>query len=304
MTWLDDDTPALRSSGLGKRYGHKWALEDCSFSVPRGRVTALVGPNGAGKTTLLRLLVGLTSPSAGEAEVLGRRPAQREDFLSSVGYLAQDVPLYSRLTAEEHLGIGAHLNHRWDGPGARERLERLRIPMNRAVAKLSGGQRAQVGLGLALAKRPQMLLLDEPVAALDPLARREFLSSLTEAVAESDLSVILSSHLLHDLERVCDHVILLSESHTQLCDDIENVLVSHRMLVGPRRSVSDIERSIHVIKATHTSNQSRLVVRLDGPVLDPSWAISEVGLEDVILAYMSQEASVPENHLSVMGGAA
>jgi ABC-2 type transport system ATP-binding protein len=299
-----DETPALRSVGLGKRYGTKWALQDCSFSVPRGRVTALVGPNGAGKTTLLRLLVGLSSPSTGEAAVLGRQPTQSEDFLSSIGYLAQDVPLYGRLTAQEHLGIGAHLNRAWDGTGATERLESLRIPMNRPVAKLSGGQRAQIGLGLALAKRPQILLLDEPVAALDPLARREFLSSLTQAVAESDLSVILSSHLLHDLERVCDHVILLSESRTQLCDDIDDVLASHRMLIGPRKSTPDLERSIHVVKATHTANQSRLVARLDGPVLDPFWEISEVGLEDLILAYMGQESSGHGSHLSAMGGAA
>ena len=168
-----DGTPVLRAAGLGKCYGSTWALEDCSFSVPRGRVTALVGPNGAGKTTLLRLLVALISPSAGYAEVLGRRPGQHEDFLSSIGYLAQDVPLYSRSTANDHLRIGAHLNHVWDESGARERLGRLRVPMNTPVAKLSGGQRAQVGLGLALAKRPQVLLLDEPVAALDPLARRE-----------------------------------------------------------------------------------------------------------------------------------
>jgi ABC-2 type transport system ATP-binding protein len=301
---LFDQTPALRAIGLGKRYGPKWALQDCSFSVPQGRVTALVGPNGAGKTTLLRLLVGLASSTAGQAEVLGRRPDQSAAFLSSVGYLAQDVPLYGRLTAEDHLRIGAHLNQRWDEPGARERLERLRIPMDRPVAKLSGGQRAQVGLGLTLAKRPQVLLLDEPVAALDPLARREFLSALTEAVAEGDLSVILSSHLLHDLERVCDHVILLAESRTQLCADIDDVLASHRMLIGPRRSTSDIERSIHVVKATHTANQSRLVARLDGPVLDPCWELSEVGLEDVILAYMGQEASHIEEHLSVLGGAA
>jgi ABC-2 type transport system ATP-binding protein len=303
MTALGD-TPALRSVGLGKRYGPKWALEDCSFSVPQGRVTALVGPNGAGKSTLLRLLVGLTTPSAGEVFVLGRSPAQSEDFLSSFGYLAQDVPLYGRLTAADHLEIGAHLNRYWDGPGATERLKRLRVPMNRPVATLSGGQRAQMGLGLALAKCPQVLLLDEPVAALDPLARREFLSSLTEAVAEGGLSVILSSHLLHDLERVCDHVILLAASRTQLCDDIEAVLASHSMLVGPRRNTPEIERSIHVIKATHTSNQTRLVARIDGPVLDPSWEISEVGLEDVILAYMGQQPSVSDSHMSVMGGAA
>jgi ABC-2 type transport system ATP-binding protein len=299
-----EDAPALMARSLGKSYGSTRALQDCSFGVPRGRVTALVGPNGAGKSTLLRLLSGLISPSAGYAEVLGRRPAQSEAFLSSVGYLAQDVPLYSRLTVQDHLEIGAHLNHVWDGPGATERLKRLRIPMDRPVTKLSGGQRAQVGLGLALAKRPQMLLLDEPVAALDPLARREFLSSLTGAVADGGLSVILSSHLLHDLERVCDHVILLAEARTQLCDDIEEVLGSHRMLVGPRRSTADIERSIHVIKATQTSNQIRLVARLDGPVRDPSWEMSEVGLEDVILAYMGQGATALEGHLNLLGGAA
>ena len=145
------------------------------MSVPRGHVTALVGPNGAGKTTLLKLLVGLSAPSAGEAEVLGRAPEQSEEFLASIGYLAQDVPLYKRLSADDHLEIGAHLNRNWDAAAARARLAALRIPTNRPVATLSGGQRAQVGLSLVLAKRPQLLLLDEPMAALDPLARREFL---------------------------------------------------------------------------------------------------------------------------------
>jgi ABC-2 type transport system ATP-binding protein len=280
---------AVTTRGLGKRYGSLWALQDCTLSVPRGRVTALVGPNGAGKTTLLRVLVGLATPSAGEAVVLGRSPEQTEDFLASIGYLAQDVPLYRRLSAEDHLRMGAHLNEHWDADGARGRLATLKIPTDRPVATLSGGQRAQVALGLALAKRPQLLLLDEPVAALDPLARREFLASLSEAVADGNLSVILSSHLLHDLQRVCDHVILLAASRTQLCDDIDTVLESHRVLVGPRRDLADVERSFHVIKATQTSRQTRLVVRLDGPVLDPAWEVEEIGLEDVILAYMGHD---------------
>ena len=182
------------------------------MSVPPGHVTALVGPNGAGKTTLLKLLVGLCAPSSGEAEVLGRDPEQSEEFLASIGYLAQDVPLYKRLSADDHLKIGTHLNLQWDLDGARERLAALKIPMNRPVATLSGGQQAQVGLSLVLAKQPRLLLLDEPMAALDPLARREFLESLTAAVADGGLSVVVSSHLLHDLERVCDHLILLSAS--------------------------------------------------------------------------------------------
>ena len=287
-----DDSLAIETHGVGKRYGSQWALQDCTLTVPRGRVTALVGPNGAGKSTLLRLLVGLAAPTTGRAQVLGRPPAQHEGFLDSIGYLAQDVPLYQRLTAEDHLGLAAHLNRHWDAQEARARLSRLQIPLDRPVAKLSGGQRAQIGLGLALAKRPKVLLLDEPVAALDPLARREFLASLSEAVAEGDLSVVLSSHLLHDLERVCDHVILLASSRVQLCAEIDDVLASHRMLLGPRRTVAGVEPSISVVKSTLTTNQTRLVARIDGPVLDPTWEVSEMGLEDIILAYMGQDLSL------------
>ena len=170
--------------------------------------------------------------------------------------------------------MGAHLNHCWDATAARERLSALKIPTDRPVATLSGGQRAQVGLGLALAKRPQLLLLDEPVAALDPLARREFLSSLAEAVADGQLSVVLSSHLLHDLERVCDHVILLANARTQICQDIDDVLLSHRVLVGPRRNIDNVEPTLDVIRATHTTKQTRLLVHLNGPLLDPVWELS------------------------------
>ena len=293
--------PALETIGLGKRFGSFWALQDCSITVPRGRVSALVGPNGAGKTTLLRMLVGLSAPSAGSASVLGHTPGQGEDFLAEIGYLAQEVPLYKRLSAREHLALGAHLNRVWDGAGAEARLTSLRIPLDRPVSTLSGGQRAQVGLGLALAKQPRVLLLDEPVAALDPLARREFLAALSEAMADDDLSVVLSSHLLHDLERVCDHVILLGGSRTQLCDDIDNVLDSHRMLIGPRQRIGDTERGYQVVKVTETANQTRALVRLDGPVADPRWQVEEVGLEDIVLAYMGQDKASGDGHLVPLG---
>ncbi len=296
MTAVTGAPLAVETSGLGKRYGGLWALQECSLRIPKGRVTALVGPNGAGKTTLLRMLAGLSAPTTGSAAVLGCPPGQSEEFLSSIGYLAQDIPLYKRLSADEHLEIGARLNRRWDASGARERLAALRIPLDRPVSALSGGQRAQVALGLALAKRPQVLLLDEPVAALDPLARRKFLTSLAEAVAEGDLSVVLSSHLLHDLERVCDHVVLLSASRAQICDDIGHILATHKMLVGPRRKLSDLERGVNVVKATQTANQTRLIVRADGPVLDPSWQVDEVGLEDIVLAYMGQEELEDAGH--------
>jgi ABC-2 type transport system ATP-binding protein len=297
------NAPAVQTAGLGKRYGPVWALQDCSVSVPRGRVSALVGPNGAGKTTLLKILAGLSAPSTGEALVLGRAPGQSGEFLDSIGYLAQEVPLYKRLSADDHLGLGAHLNRHWDATAARARLAALRIPADRPVATLSGGQRAQVGLGLALAKRPQVLLLDEPVAALDPLARREFLASLAEAAADGDLSVVVSSHLLHDLERVCDHLILLAASRTQLCDSIDDVLAAHRVLVGPRRDTAEARRGLTVIKSTRTTRQTRLLARLDGPVLDPSWTVTEVGLEDIVLAYMGEASTLAASTLAAIGPA-
>jgi ABC-2 type transport system ATP-binding protein len=280
---------AFTTDRLGKRYGSTWALEDCTLAVPPGRVTALVGANGAGKTTLLRLLVGLAKPSAGSASVLGSAPDGSEDFLARIGYLAQDIPLYRRLSAREHIALGTHLNSRWDAQGATRRLDALGVPTDRPVRTLSGGQRAQVALSMALAKQPELLLLDEPVASLDPLARREFLATLSEAVADGGLSVVISSHLLHDLERVCDHVILLSSSRVLLCEGIEEILATHRMLVGPRRDLRRLEPGLTVVRAVQTQRQTRLLVRTDGPVLDPSWDVADVGLEDVILAYMEAE---------------
>jgi ABC-2 type transport system ATP-binding protein len=294
---------AIETVALGKRYGSTWGLQDCSIEVPKGSISALVGPNGAGKTTLLRLLMGLRRPTSGEARVLGRAPAQDEDFLASVGFLAQDVPLYRQFSAAEHLRIGAHLNRSWVATVAEQRLMALRIPLDRPVHSLSGGQRAQVALSLALAKRPRLLLLDEPLAALDPLARREFLTSLADVTVEGDVTVVLSSHLVHDLERVCNHLILLTASRVRLCADIDDVLSTHRVLVGARRSTADLERLFNVVKATQTERQSRVLARLDGPVLDPAWEVSEVGLEDTILAYMSQDEALAAGSLSIAGGA-
>jgi ABC-2 type transport system ATP-binding protein len=295
-------TGGIDTRRLGKRFGSLWALQDCTLEIPRGRVTALVGANGAGKTTLLRMLVGLSSPSAGEVSVLWSTPQQSAEFLASVGYLAQEAPLYRRLSVADHLDMGAGLNPRWDAELARSRLAELRIPFDRPVRSLSGGQRSQVALSVALAKRPQLLVLDEPVAALDPLARREFLASLTQAVADGDLSVILSSHLLADLERVCDHLVLLASSRVQLCEDIDHVVATHAMLVGPRRDAAGLEQGLSVVKARHTARQSRLLVKLEGPLLDPSWEVSEVGLEEIVLGYMGQDEQFTPGALSVVGG--
>jgi ABC-2 type transport system ATP-binding protein len=301
---MSSEEPAIETVGLSKRYGSTWGLRDCSIEVPQGSISALVGPNGAGKTTLLRLLMGLRRPTSGEARVLGRAPAQDEDFLASVGFLAQEIPLYRQFSAAEHIRIGAHLNRGWDAAAAGQRLTALRVPLDRPVHSLSGGQRAQVALSLALAKRPRVLLLDEPLAALDPLARREFLTSLADVTVEGDVTVVLSSHLVHDLERVCNHLILLSASRVRLCGGIDDVLAGHRVLVGPRRSTAELERLFTIAKVTQTERQSRVLARLDGPVLDPAWEVSGVGLEDIILAYMSEDEAVAAGPLSVAGGTA
>jgi ABC-2 type transport system ATP-binding protein len=281
----------IRTRGLSKRYRQVTALSDCTITVPEGRISALIGPNGAGKTTLLRLLSGLAAPSGGDVLVLGAAPRQDPAFLAEIGFLAQEIPLYRRYTAEDHIGIGAHLNPRWDAVSVRQRLKGLDIPLSQPADTLSGGQRAQLALALTLAKRPRLLLLDEPVAALDPLARRQFLATLAEAVAVGGLTVVLSSHLLADLERVCDHLVLLSASRVQLCGDIDELLAGHRVLVGPRRDTTAVERVHTLVQATHTDRQTTLLVRLNGPVIDPAWEAAEIGLEELVLAYMSQRGT-------------
>ncbi|HEX7368274.1 MAG TPA: ABC transporter ATP-binding protein [Candidatus Saccharimonadales bacterium] len=280
---------AIQTKGLGKRYGSFWALQNCDITVPEGSVSALVGPNGAGKSTLLKILVGLSRASTGESTVFDKTPVQHEAFLSDIGYLAQEIPLYKNLNAGSHIEMGKHLNRRFDERATRERLEELGIPLNRAVGKLSGGQRAQVALALALAKKPRLLLLDEPVAALDPLARHDFLSSLAQAVADGGLSVVMSSHLLADLERVSDHVIVLAAGKTQLCDNIETVLNEHKLLVGPRSDTKNLGEGIMVVHETHTSRQSTLLVRAKrGAKLPGGWQQHEPNIEEIILAYMGQ----------------
>jgi ABC-2 type transport system ATP-binding protein len=296
------DPAAVTTTGLGKQYRAarkskgKWALRDCTLQVPEGRICGLVGANGAGKTTLLKLLVGLARPTTGSVRVLGREPSDSPEFLRDVGYLAQEIPLFRRWTAADHLEMGARLNPVWDADGTRERLRSLDIPLDQRVGTMSGGQRAQVALAMALGKRPRLLLLDEPVAALDPLARREFLAALGTAVAEAEgsLTVVLSSHLVSDMERICDYLIVLAESRTKLAGELDDVMSSHRLLTSATRDTEPIERQHAVLRTEQTPRQTSLWVRLEGPLHDPSWHSDELSLEDIVLTYLGQRGEPAE----------
>ena len=282
---------ALETNKLSKRYGRTWALQDCTLNLPAGRVAALVRPNGAGKTTLLHLAVGLLKPTAGEVQVFGCSPLrQPTEALPRLGFVAQDTPLYKGFTVAEMLTLGRKLNPSFDDALARARMQKLGIPLQRRAGKLSGGQQAQVALVLALAKRPDLLLLDEPLSSLDPLARREFLRTLMDAVAESGLTVLLSSHIIGDLERVGDYLVILSASHVQLAGDIQEIAKEHKRLIGPRQDEAAVASVHTVIEASHTVRQTTLLVRAHGPLFDPSWEVQDVSMEDIVLAYLSQQA--------------
>jgi ABC-2 type transport system ATP-binding protein len=278
----------LETTHLSKRYGQTWALQDCTLTLPAGHVAALVGPNGAGKTTLLHLAAGILAPTAGSVQVFGHSPlTQPKETLPRLGLLAQDHPLYLGFSVADLLTFGRKLNPRWDDALGRARIQKLGIPLDRPAGKLSGGQQAQVALVLALAKRPDLLLLDEPLASLDPLARREFLRTLMDAVAESGMTVLLSSHIIGDLERVCDYLIILSAAHVQLAGDIQEITRTHKRMVGPRQDETAIASVHTIVEASHTDRQTTLLVRTNGPVFDPSWDVQEVSLEDIVLAYLS-----------------
>jgi ABC-2 type transport system ATP-binding protein len=285
----------ISARGLGRRYGRRWALSDCTVDIPAGHVAGLVGPNGAGKTTLLHMTVGLLAPTAGTIEVLGGRPASGPEQLAKVGFVAQETPLYAGLTVADHLRLGARLNPGWDADLAGARTGQLGLDPRQKASKLSGGQRAQLALTMAIAKRPELLILDEPVASLDPLARREFLQELMATVAGQQVSVVLSSHLVTDLERVCDYLIVLVGSRVRLAGEVDDLLATHHLLTGPRRDPATLPPGQEVIQASHTDRQTTLLVRTERPVHDPAWTVGQVGLEDMVLAYMSQARGTERN---------
>jgi ABC-2 type transport system ATP-binding protein len=217
----------IQTQSLARRYGRRWALTDCTLSIPAGHVVGLVGPNGAGKTTFLSLVTGMLAPTAGTITVAGHAPAASARQLARVGFVAQDTPTYAGLSIADHLRLGAHLNPAWDAPYAQARISQLSLDPAQKAGRLSGGQRAQLALTMAIAKRPELLILDEPVASLDPLARRGFLDDLTEAAADHRMSVVLSSHLVSDLERACDWLIVLAGGQVRLAGAISELLPRH-----------------------------------------------------------------------------
>ena len=278
----------IEASGLGKRYGGTWALRECTLAIPAGHVTALVGPNGAGKTTLLNLAVGLAEPSAGRVTVLDGRPAGSPAALDGIAFVAQDTPLYKNLSAADLLHLTRNLNRRFDQAAAEARLAELDIPLKRKAGRLSGGQQAQVALTLALARRPRLLVLDEPVAMLDPVARHDFMAIVLTAAAADGVSVVLSSHVLTELERVADYLILMSRGRVQVAGEVDDLLACHRMLTGPAAE-ADRYTERPVVQASRAAAQAHLLVRAtaDDPV-PAGWEVHQVGLEELVLAYLRQ----------------
>jgi ABC-2 type transport system ATP-binding protein len=266
--------------------------------LPQGRIAALVGPNGAGKSTLLRLLAGISIPSEGTVNVLGQSPrTQGADALSRVAYLDQDRPLYKDFRVDEMLRFGREFNPRWDEQRARRHLEELRISLASRVKQLSGGQQAQVALTMCLAKKPELLLLDEPVAALDPLAREDLMQILLQSVEDDGTTVLLSSHAVTDLATVCDYVIILSASRVQFAGELDHVLGVHRLLVGPVDSASPTLDGATIISSVTAGRQSTMLVRVEMPIVNPSWQVFEPTLEEIVLAYLRADASASQTRI-------
>ena len=285
-------TLVIEAKGLGKRYGRRHALTDCELSIPHGRVIGLVGPNGAGKSTLLQLACGLIKPSSGTISVLGSRPGTNAAQLARVGFVAQDTPVYASLSVADHLRMGARLNPAWDEQLARRRIAQIGLDPAQKAGRLSGGQRAQLALMIAVAKRPELLIFDEPAAALDPLARRGFLENLVEFIGDLGASAILSSHALSDVERVCDYLIVLADSRIQVAGDVAQLLENHYRLTASRNELDSLPPGFDVVHADHALQGSSLVIRTDGPPPRGLWQVEDIELEDLVLAYMTR-ANLP-----------
>ena len=280
----------IETHGLGKRYRRTWALRDCSLAIPAGSVVALVGHNGAGKTTLLNLLVGLIEPTEGSASVLCGERAGSPAALDGVGYVAQEAPLYQNLTVGDTLRVVASLNRRWDQARAEARLAELSIPLDRRVRRMSGGQQAQLALTLALARRPRLLVLDEPLAMLDPLARFDFMDTVMTATSQDGISVVLSSHVLAELERVADYLVLLSHGRLQVAGNVRKLLDGHRVFSGPADQAGKLAEVLPVVHVRTDDDRTRLLVSSTDQAseLPEGWHEVPASLEEMVLGYLRE----------------
>lgn len=275
----------LVARGLGKRFRREWGLRDCNLELPEGAIVGLAGPNAAGKSTLLALATGLLDPTEGSISVLGRDPRAEPSVLADIGFVGQGAPLYMSFSVADTIEFARRTNVHWDGSIA----DRLQIDPRTRVGELSAGDRARLALALVLGKRPRLVLLDEPFAGLDPLAGREFLQLLMDGVAETAATVVIASHVIADIERVCDHIVLLTGGCVRLEGNVDALIESHRILMGPRRPLGTIRGVHEVVRERHSGRQLTLLVTTDGPIVDPSWTVDKVGLEELLLAYMAPE---------------
>lgn len=296
----------VESFGLGVSYRGTWALRDCTLAVPEGHIVALVGSNGAGKTTLLHCAVGLTAPTTGEVTVLGGIGAGSTDALEHVAFVAQEAPLYRHITVRAMLTVAVNMNQHFDQNLAEARLATLDIPLDRRIGRLSGGQQAQLALALALARRPDLLVLDEPLARLDPLARHEVMAVVMSAVAEEGLSVIFSSHVVSELERVADYLIVMSHGRVQMVGMIDDLLAKHVVLSGPTDDAQRVAESFAVVESQHAGRQTQFVARIDAPTEFPNgWVAEGISLDELVLAYLREpSASAMSGPLAVSANSA
>ncbi len=277
---------ALSTVDLGRRYHTKWALRHCTLEVPSGSITGLVGPNGAGKSTLLRLAAGLSRPDTGTISAFGNavRP-NGTDHLANIGYLDQLRPVYPSFKVSELLTLGRKVNVNWDDDLARRWFRDLNIPLNERARTLSVGQQVLVALALCMAKKPRLLLLDEPTASLDPLARQRLFQALLSHAAEYGTTILLTSHVLSELEPICDHLVLLSRAQIRLATSVDALIADHRVVIGPPLEL--LPPGVAVVGGQPAARQTSVLVKGE-PELGPQWQVARPNLDEIVLAYLAE----------------
>lgn len=283
---------AISASGLNVCYRRRRALIDCTLEVPEGRITAVVGINGAGKTTLLNCLVGLVRPSSGQATVLGGLAVGSAEARQRVSFVAQDSPLYGNLTVSSMLSLTECLNRDFDHSQARRRFDQLELPENRKIGELSFGQQAQISLTLALARRPDLLIMDEPLARLDPIARKDFMRLVLSTAVNDGVSVMLSSHVVAELEPVADYLVLIHEGRVLIAEEIDTFLARHFVLTGPVDRIPILEQYGLVLGIRKAARQAKALLRNDSFTVEipDGWEREEVFLEELLLTYLGGDA--------------